>query len=87
MTNSDNTTREVYKGRELDCTVAGLSPGRPYIFRVRAHNKSGVSEINKIEFHLRKEYQHSAWNLTKFKFYRQDTNLPLHHRLEVGQIR
>ena len=43
MTNPDNTTREVYKGRELDCTVAGLSPGRPYIFQVRAHNKSGVS--------------------------------------------
>ena len=88
MTNPDNTTREVYKGRELDCTVAGLSPGRPYIFQVRAHNKSGVSERDKIEFHLRKDYQHSdlepKQNLT---FSRQDTNLPLLHRLEVGQSR
>ncbi len=45
MTNPDNTTRDVYRGRELDCTVAGLSPGRPYIFRVRAHNKAGVSRV------------------------------------------
>ncbi len=42
MGHPDNTIREVYRGRDLDCTVAGLSPGRPYIFQVRAHNKTGV---------------------------------------------
>ena len=39
----DNTTRDVYKGRDLDCIVAGLSPGRPYLFQVRAFNRAGVS--------------------------------------------
>ena len=34
MTNSDNTTREVYRGRDTECMVAGLSPGRPYILQV-----------------------------------------------------
>lgn len=37
----DNTSREVYKGRDLDCIVAGLSPGRPYLFQVRAINRVG----------------------------------------------
>ncbi|XP_053404660.1 fibronectin type-III domain-containing protein 3A-like isoform X3 [Mercenaria mercenaria] len=37
----DNTSREVYKGRDLDCIVAGLSPGRPYLFQVRAFNRAG----------------------------------------------
>ena len=43
MTGPDNTTREVYKGRDLDCSVAGLLPGRPYLFQVRAANRAGVS--------------------------------------------
>ncbi|XP_064639547.1 fibronectin type-III domain-containing protein 3A-like isoform X2 [Lineus longissimus] len=42
MTLPDNTSREVYKGRDLDCVVAGLSPGRPYLFHVRAFNKAGA---------------------------------------------
>lgn len=37
----DNTSREVYRGRDLDCIVAGLSPGRPYLFQVRAINRVG----------------------------------------------
>ncbi|XP_052239608.1 fibronectin type-III domain-containing protein 3A-like isoform X2 [Dreissena polymorpha] len=37
----DNTSREVYKGRDLDCIVAGLSPGRPYLFQVMALNRAG----------------------------------------------
>ncbi|KAL3846896.1 hypothetical protein ACJMK2_017848 [Sinanodonta woodiana] len=37
----DNTSREVYKGRDLDCIVAGLSPGRPFLFQVRAFNRAG----------------------------------------------
>ena len=40
----DNTSREVYKGRDFDCIVAGLSPGRPYLFQVRAFNRAGVSD-------------------------------------------
>jgi predicted phage tail protein len=43
MSLPDNSTQEVYRGRELDCTVAGLSPGRPYLFQVRAVNKMGES--------------------------------------------
>jgi len=42
MSLPDNSTREVYKGRDLDCVVAGLQPGRPYLFQVRAYNKAGV---------------------------------------------
>ncbi|XP_033760580.1 fibronectin type-III domain-containing protein 3A-like isoform X1 [Pecten maximus] len=41
MINPDNTSREVFKGRDLDCIVAGLSPGRPYLFQVRAFNMVG----------------------------------------------
>ena len=43
MISPDNTSRECYKGRDLDCIVAGLSPGRPYLFQVRAFNRAGVS--------------------------------------------
>jgi hypothetical protein len=39
---SDDTKREVYKGHDLECTVAGLLPGRPYQYQVRAFNKAGV---------------------------------------------
>ncbi|XP_074657829.1 fibronectin type-III domain-containing protein 3A-like isoform X1 [Tubulanus polymorphus] len=42
MTLPDNTTREAYKGRDLDCVVAGLAPGRPYLFQVRAISKAGA---------------------------------------------
>ena len=42
MITPDNTSREVYKGRDLDCIVAGLSPGRAYLFQVRAFNRVGV---------------------------------------------
>lgn len=42
MVTPDNACREVYKGRDLDCIVAGLSPGRPYLFQVRAFNRVGV---------------------------------------------
>lgn len=43
MTNPDNSSREVYRGSELTCVVAGLLPGRHYLFQVRASNKTGVS--------------------------------------------
>lgn len=43
MTNPDNSSREVYRGQECDCVVAGLLPGRYYLFQVRANNKTGVS--------------------------------------------
>ena len=42
MTNPDNSTREVYRGGDCDCVVAGLLPGRYYLFQVRASNKAGV---------------------------------------------
>ena len=35
MTAPDNMTRTVYKGRETECVVASLLPGRPYLFQVR----------------------------------------------------
>ena len=41
MTSPDNTTRGVYRGRDTDCVVAGLLPGRPYLFQVRAYNRAG----------------------------------------------
>ncbi|CAF5189395.1 unnamed protein product, partial [Rotaria magnacalcarata] len=41
VTNPDSSSRIVYRGRDLDCTVAGLLPGRPYIFQVRAFNRAG----------------------------------------------
>ena len=40
--NSDNSLRSVYRGCDLDCIVAGLSPGRSYLFQVRAFNRTGV---------------------------------------------
>jgi len=40
--NPDNSSRVVYRGRDLDCIVAGLLPGRPYLFQVRAFNRAGV---------------------------------------------
>lgn len=40
--NPDNSSRVVYRGRDLDCVVAGLLPGRSYLFQVRAFNRAGV---------------------------------------------
>ena len=34
MAMSDNSTREVYRGQDVDCVVTGLQPGRSYIFQV-----------------------------------------------------
>ncbi len=42
MTAPDNRTRSVYKGRETECVVASLLPGRPYLFQVRAYNRAGA---------------------------------------------
>jgi len=41
MTSPDNSTRGVYRGRETECVVASLLPGRPYLFQVRAYNRAG----------------------------------------------
>ena len=45
VTNPDNSTRIAYRGRDLDCAVAGLLPGRPYLFQVRAFNRAGVRRL------------------------------------------
>ncbi|CAM4921556.1 unnamed protein product [Rotaria socialis] len=42
MINSDNSSRIVYRGRDLDCIVADLLPGRPYLIQVRAFNQAGA---------------------------------------------
>ena len=42
MTSLDNTTMSVYRGKELECVVASLLPGRPYLFQVRAQNRAGA---------------------------------------------
>jgi len=42
MTSCANQTRGVYKGRDTECVVASLLPGRPYLFQVRAHNRAGA---------------------------------------------
>lgn len=41
MTSPDNKTKAVYRGRETECVVASLLPGRPYLFQVRAFNRVG----------------------------------------------
>lgn len=38
----DSHARTAYRGPDLDCTVAGLLPGRTYLFRVRALNSVGA---------------------------------------------
>jgi len=35
----DNTCREVYRGPDADCVVAGLAPGRSYLLQVRTTHK------------------------------------------------
>ncbi|CAF1136420.1 unnamed protein product, partial [Didymodactylos carnosus] len=42
ITNPDNSSRLVYRGKDLECTVTALLPGRPYLFQVRAFNKAGA---------------------------------------------
>ncbi|XP_077578589.1 fibronectin type-III domain-containing protein 3A isoform X2 [Stigmatopora nigra] len=39
-------SREVYQGPDLDCCVAGLSPGRTYGFRLKAGNKAGFGPFS-----------------------------------------
>jgi len=48
--NPDNSSRIVYRGRDLDCVVAGLFPGRPYLFQVRAFNRAGVRRRTSLFF-------------------------------------
>lgn len=40
----DSDRRQVYAGRDLECTVASLLPGRPYIFLVRGVNRVGPGQ-------------------------------------------
>ncbi|QQP54311.1 Uncharacterized protein FKW44_007105, partial [Caligus rogercresseyi] len=42
LTSPDNKTLTAYKGRDNECAVASLLPGRPYLFQVRAHNRAGA---------------------------------------------
>jgi hypothetical protein len=35
MTTPDSKTVAVYRGRETECVVASLLPGRPYLFQVQ----------------------------------------------------
>lgn len=44
MAQLDGPIQNLSSGERLDCAVAGLLPGRVYTFRIRAHNKAGVSE-------------------------------------------
>jgi len=63
VTNPDNSSRIVYRGRDLDCTVAGLLPGRPYLFQVRAFNRAGVCFIEReINLIVVFSYQAGPWS-------------------------
>ena len=43
MTCPDNTTRGVYRGRDTECVVASLLPGRPYMFQVgKSYSTAGI---------------------------------------------
>lgn len=44
MTSPNNERRQVYCGRDLECTVASLLPGRPYIFMVCGVNRMGPGQ-------------------------------------------
>ncbi|CAG7731816.1 unnamed protein product [Allacma fusca] len=41
-TTPDNLTQEAYRGKETDCFVNRLLPGRAYLFQIRAFNRIGA---------------------------------------------
>ncbi|CAD5116493.1 DgyrCDS5372 [Dimorphilus gyrociliatus] len=43
MSSIDGSTRQVYEGVDLECTVAGLQPGKGYALHVRATNAAGLT--------------------------------------------
>ena len=45
LVNPDSSSRVAYRGRDLDCVVAGLSPGQSYLFQIRAFNRAGVWKL------------------------------------------
>lgn len=47
MTAPDASRRLVHHGPETECVVNDLSPGQPYLFHVRAHNRAGVSSTRR----------------------------------------
>ena len=55
MTCPDNTTRGVYRGRDTECVVASLLPGRPYMFQVSYQCIRDSSGISKLPFTLYKQ--------------------------------
>jgi hypothetical protein len=42
VTKPDNSSQPAYFGSDVECVVAELLPGTPYLFQVRAINKAGV---------------------------------------------
>jgi hypothetical protein len=43
-TTPDNLTQEAYRGKETECIVNRLLPGRAYLFQIRAFNRIGAGE-------------------------------------------
>lgn len=43
-TTPDNQTQEAYRGKETECIVNRLLPGRAYLFQIRAFNRIGAGE-------------------------------------------
>jgi len=41
-TTPDNQTQEAYRGKETECTINRLLPGRAYLFQIRAFNRIGA---------------------------------------------
>jgi len=48
MTGDMSGTRDIYRGHDTQCTVAGLLPGRLYTFQVKAYNKAGVRSTRRL---------------------------------------
>jgi len=65
VTNPDSSSRIVYRGRDLDCTVAGLLPGRPYLFQVRAFNRAGVCFISTTKIIFLNKFFFSGWSMVR----------------------